>query len=86
MPNIKARIGRLEKAVKANRKCAPKSETKRVAFKGIIRNVTTRIDAVGDKVGRIAIDFRPEGKTVAKLDLLQVPDKEVFIVIVEKAG
>lgn len=61
------------------------AEPRKVAFAGIIREVKTRIDANGDKVGRIAIEFRPEGSTVADLDALHRPDSEVYVVIMEKA-
>jgi len=57
----------------------------KVAFLGIIRNITTRIDAAGDKIGRIAIEFRPEGNVVSDLDALHRPDSEVYIVIMENS-
>jgi hypothetical protein len=59
--------------------------TTRVAFAGIIRKVTTKIDGVGDKVGQIIIEFRPEGNVIADLDALHKPDAEIFVVIAEKA-
>jgi hypothetical protein len=58
----------------------------RVAFPAIIRNVSTRIDAAGDKIGRLVVEFRPEGDTVAELDKLHQPDAEVFMVVMDKAG
>lgn len=63
-----------------------KSEPVRVAFKGVIKSIRTAIDAVGDKTGTLTVSFRPEGNVVAELDALQVPDREVFVVIAEKAN
>jgi hypothetical protein len=60
------------------------AEPFKVAFVGIIREVKTRIDASGDKIGRIAIEFRPEGDTVADLDKLHKPDASVYVVVMEK--
>lgn len=53
----------------------------KVAFTGIIRNVSTRIDAAGDKIGRIVIEFRPEGTIVADMDALHRPDSEIYAVL-----
>jgi hypothetical protein len=58
----------------------------RVAFSGVIKSVKTAIDTVGDKVGTLIVTFRPEGKIVAHLDKLQVPDREVYVVILDKPG
>jgi pyruvate/2-oxoglutarate dehydrogenase complex dihydrolipoamide acyltransferase (E2) component len=63
----------------------PASAAHRVAFAGIIKSIKTALDNVGDKVGTLIVTFRPEGKTVADLDALQKPDKEVYIVILDKA-
>jgi hypothetical protein len=62
-----------------------KAEPVRVAFAGIIKNITTRIDVNGDKIGKIAIEFRPEGSIVADLDAIHKPDAEIFVVVAEKA-
>ena len=56
-----------------------------VAFPGIIKSIRTSIDAIGDKVGQITIAFRPEGDTIAELDKIHVPDREIFVVIVERS-
>ena len=56
----------------------------KVAFLGIIKSINSSIDAVGDKVGKLTVTFRPEGDVIANLDAMQKPDKEVYIVIVEK--
>jgi hypothetical protein len=63
-----------------------KPAVKRVAFAGQIKSIRTTIDTVGDKVGTLTVSFRPEGKTVAKLDALQKPDAEIYVVIVEKGN
>lgn len=60
------------------------SEPKRVAFAAIIREVKMRIDASGDKIGRLVVEFRPEGDTVSDLDKLHQPDSTVYIVVMEK--
>jgi hypothetical protein len=62
-----------------------KAEPVRVAFTGVIKSIRVAIDAVGDKAGTLTVSFRPEGSTVADMDALQVPDKEVFVVIAEKS-
>jgi hypothetical protein len=59
-----------------------RAEPLRVAFVGTIKSFKSDLDAVGDKVGKIIISFRPEGQTIAQLDVLQQPDKEVFVVII----
>ena len=58
----------------------------KVAFPGIIRNVTTRIDAAGDKIGRLVVEFRPEGDVIATLDALHQPNAEVYVVLMENPG
>jgi len=61
-----------------------KAEPFKVAFLGLIREVKTRIDASGDKIGRIAIEFQPEGDTISDLDKLHKPDASVYVVVMEK--
>ena len=53
----------------------------KVAFSGIIRNVSTRIDSSGDKIGRVVVEFRPEGNIIADMDSLHRPDSEIYIVL-----
>jgi len=60
---------------------------KRVAFAALIHEVKARKLACEDKGGRIILDFNTTGKQrtlIGELDELFEPNKEVFVVVMEK--
>lgn len=61
-----------------------KADPPKVAFAALIREVKTKIDAAGDKIGRLVVEFRTEGDVIAELDKLHKPDTSVWVVVMEK--
>ena len=50
-------------------------------FDAVIKEHKSRIDAVGDKVGRIVLEIRPTDDLIDTINRLQQPDCEVKVLI-----
>jgi len=50
-------------------------------FDAVIKEHKSRIDAVGDKVGRIVLEIRPTDDLIDTINRLQQPDCEVKVMI-----
>ena len=50
-------------------------------FLAVIKEHKSRIDAVGDKVGRIVLEIRPTDDLIDTINRLQQPDCEVKVLI-----
>ncbi len=56
----------------------------KVAFKGLIKNLSTKSLVCGEKESRLTINFRPKDEILSELNKLHKPDDLVFIVIMDK--
>ena len=60
--------------------------TKRVAFKAIMKKLEVKSLESQDKCGRLVLDFNiPDDKLIADMNGIMKADKEVFVVLMERA-
>lgn len=55
----------------------------KVAFKGLIRQLSIKSLVCGEKEAKLTIDFKPDDNTLSDLNKLHKPDAEVMIVVMD---